>query len=114
MSDWRDITLPNSPLRRSFKFNASDNSYTIRTDQPNLVDCLSLNKAFLNSDRNSSSLWNGGDYVKVASIPLEVIEKWHKEEGINFYRANDEDKARLLNKLNDSTYNKFRTAKGVL
>lgn len=114
MSGWRDMTPPNSSLRRSFKFNPSDNSYTIRTDQPNMVDCLSLNKAFLNTERASSSLWNGGDYVRVASIPLEIIEMWYKDEGINFYRANDEDKARLLKKLNDGEYNKLRTAPGVL
>jgi hypothetical protein len=79
-----------------------------------MTDCLSLNKAFLNTDRASSSLWNGGDYVKVASIPLEIIERWYKEDGINFYRANDEDKARLIKKLNDGEYNKLRTAPGEL
>jgi hypothetical protein len=53
-------------------------------------------------------------WTKVASIPLWLIEKWKIEEGIDFNRWNEDDKARIMRKLNDPEYLKLRTRKGKL
>lgn len=111
---WEDFTFEGSHLKRKIKLDESEDKIVIQTFQPNLDDCLDLNVAWKNADRPTSSLWNGGDYVKVASIPLFLIEKWKNEEGIDFLRWNDDDKARVMKKLNDGDYGKLRTAPGAI
>jgi len=111
-NNWQTLSDdPNDPMKRKMKFDDVEKKLVVRTEQDNIQDILAMNKAWKNAERKSSALWNGSDYVKVASIPLEVIEQWHKE-GINFYRQSDEDKARISMKLNDSEYSHLRTAPG--
>lgn len=56
-----------------------------------------------------TSLWQGREYVKIAEIPLVLIDQWHKQ-GLNFYDPNDWPVIRKL--LNDSDWSKLRTAPG--
>ena len=113
MSGWQSLTNdPSDPMKRKMKWDSVEKRMTIVTEQENLQESLTMNKAFLNAERKSSALWNGSDYVKVASIPYEVLEKWYFEEGINFWRQSEEDKARISKKLNDGEYSYLRTAPG--
>jgi len=112
---WQKLTEdPSDPMKRVMKFDEMTGVMTVQSEQDNLGDILTLNKAWLNAERKSSSLWNGGDYVKVASIPEQLLERWYHEEGINFWRNNEEDKARIMKKLNDGNYSQLRTAGGNL
>jgi hypothetical protein len=76
------------------------------------TDLLALNASLRNRDNFSGSLWAGRSMVHVASIPLAELERWQKEEDINIWRNSDEDKAKLMRKLNDPAYAGFRTAPG--
>ena len=50
--------------------------------------------------------------MRVAQVPLALLEKWMVEDDIDFYRWNDDDKARIMRRLNDNDYSKLRTAPG--
>ncbi len=52
-----------------------------------------------------------GDFVKMAEIPLSVIEQWMKE-GINIF--DDNSKAAIRKKLNDPDYRYLRTTPGKM
>lgn len=60
---------------------------------------------------NSSSGWKG-DWHKVASIPLIVIEQWQKELGEDPLAKRN--RKWLIAKLNNSDFGKLRTKEGRL
>ena len=47
---------------------------------------------------------------KVASIPLVLVEKWLREEGLDIFNADHQK--RLMRKLHDPDYAYLRTLKG--
>ena len=47
---------------------------------------------------------------KMASIPLVIIEKWLREEGLDVF--NDDHQKRLMRKLHDPDYAYLRTLEG--
>jgi hypothetical protein len=109
---WEDISTPDSLVKRQMRLN-TDGRHSIEfKSEQDCSDILALNAAFANRDNASGSLWDGRSMVKVASIPLALIEKWQKEEDIDFMRFNDEDRVKLLAKLNDPQFKKLRTAPG--
>lgn len=111
---WHDMTIAGDGyLRTKARVNA-DNTVTVRQEQDpaHVAEVLEMNAALNNRDRRSTSLWDKQKFVHVARIPEELINKWQQEEGINFFRCNDEDRARLFAKLNDSDYKRLRTAPG--
>lgn len=57
----------------------------------------------------TSSFWKGRQYVRVASIPLKLIDQW-AQHGINFYDQNDWPIIKRL--LNSSEFEDLRTAPG--
>lgn len=114
MSHWETLaSAPNDPLKRKMHWDDMEKTMTFVAEQ-DVTEILTMNKAFLNADRNSTSLWGSGEYVKVASIPEAVLERWYHEEGIDFWRQSEEDKARIVRKLNDGEYSHFRTAPGTI
>jgi hypothetical protein len=109
---WEDVTTPGSPIRRRMRLNTA-NKHTIEFhSQQEYGDILKHNVDKRLADRSSSSLWNGQEWVHVAEIPLLELERWAKEENIDFFRWNEEDKAKIIKRLNDSGYSKLRTAEG--
>jgi len=52
------------------------------------------------------------DWQQVASIPTILIEKWYKEEGLEWW--NTAHTGRLLQKLDDPDLSKLRTGTGHL
>mgnify|MGYP003141661903 FL=1 len=115
MSGWQILSNDRSdPMKRKMRWDSMENKMTVVSAQDNLEDCLAMNKAFLNAERKTNTLWNGASYVKVASIPLQLLERWYHEEGINFWRQSEEDRARISKKLNDGDYNRLRTAPGKI
>ena len=50
--------------------------------------------------------------VKVASVPLFLIDKWRIEEGLDYF--NPDHQPALLARYNSNEYSKLRTAPGRL
>jgi hypothetical protein len=111
---WEDISNPDEGVMRRMCLDTSDRHKVVFHAHQMCDDVLEQNAAFRNLDNFSGSLWDGRDYVRVAQIPLVMLEKWAREDDINFYRWNEQDKARLMKRLNDPDYSKLRTAPGVI
>lgn len=112
MAGWEDFTFPGSSLRRRIKLDETENTIVVESDQLNMTEVLQFNAALRNAERKSSSLWNGEEYVRVASIPLEVVEGWRKEHGIDMLSGDPDMVAKGLSLLDDNDYVKLRTADG--
>jgi len=113
ISDPEEMTKRGS-LRTKIKMESDGKTITTRHEQDEdyIREMLEVNVALQNADRRSTSLWDNRNLVHVARIPEELILRWQIEEGINFYRCSDEDRARLFAKLNDGDYSRLRTAPG--
>jgi len=111
---WHDMTIAGDGYMRTKARINGDDTMTIRHEQDpaHVAEVLSMNVALNNRDRRSTSLWDNRNFVHVARIPEELIIRWQIEEGINFYRCNEDDRARLFAKLNDSEYRQLRTGPG--
>jgi hypothetical protein len=81
-----------------------DGTFTVWSTQEN-DPILEQNKAMLNHNDGWSE---SRDIRRAASIPLNLIEKWKREEGWNALDHNYFDK--LKAKLNDGDYAHLRTA----
>ncbi len=117
--NWQLVSDPEDMLNRGSlktKVKMESDGKTITTqyeqDEDYIREMLEVNVALQNADRRSTSLWDNRNLVHVARIPEELILRWQIEEGINFYRCSEEDRARLFAKLNDGDYNRLRTAPG--
>lgn len=108
---WEDFTFANSPMRRQIKIEGPN--ITTRVVQDNIVECLDKNMAEHN-EYTDGKFNDPSGYTKVASIPMWLLEKWKAEEDIDWYRWNEDDKVRILQKLNDVEYLKLRTRKGTI
>ena len=111
MIRWEDNTHEGSALRRRIGFDEVEKKIVTETEQPGIDEVLRLNQAFLNADRPSSSLWGGNAWVRVASIPLYVVEDL-MAKGLSFFDRNDLPRIKRL--LNSLEYEKLRTAPGRL
>ena len=111
---WEDVSLKDSGIVRRMRINPHGKKPIEWHVVQDCTEVLELNKALLNEDNFSGSLWNGSDWVRVAQIPLALLEKWMIEDDINFYRWNDDDKARIIRRLNDPEWRGLRTARGRL
>lgn len=61
------------------------------------------------AQQNSGDGWTPSkDMRKVASIPVVIIEKWMREEGVNIFDPNHADAVKRL--LNSNEYRYLRTA----
>lgn len=112
---WRDFTDEDSltGIKRQFGYDEATQKSIIKSWQPNMEDCLNLNTALYNLESsNSTSLWNGRDYVLVAKVPLWLIEKWRNEEGLDYF--NQDHQPALLARFNSNEYSRLRTAPGRL
>lgn len=104
-----DFTAPGSPIKRTMRFDETDQKLVFEATQPNLNEVLSLNAALRNADRASSSLWGGASMVRVGQIPVWLLEKWW-QEGVKW--SDPEGQKRIQAYLNDRDYEYLRTAPG--
>jgi hypothetical protein len=107
MRNWETVSDDGNPFRTRVRVNTVGD-VEVEYDQTNMREVLDVNVALQNAERPSSSLWGGRDHVHVARIPEELIHAWSRE-GINFYRWNEQDKARVMAKLNDPDFQRLRT-----
>jgi len=73
------------------RFHAHGDSFTVEAVQ-DTAPILDRNKAMQNAGKQT------GDLRLVASIPLIFIEKWAREEGVNYLRLDKQEFARLIAK----------------
>lgn len=72
---------------------------------------LDTNKELANDGTKGFS--TSGDFRRVASIPLIVIEKWMKEDGVNFFQLQGLERTKYLRrKLNDIDNRHLLTSAG--
>lgn len=57
----------------------------------------------------TSSFWQGRTWVKIASIPLVLLDKW-AQQGLNYH--NPDDWKIIKRMLNSAEYEDLRTAPG--
>lgn len=93
--------------RRVYMDTAQDN--VIVKSEQEYGSILALNRALYNAHTPGSPLWNKNQWVKIASIPLVLIDLW-KQRGLDFYDPNDWPI--LTRILNDSEWSGLRTAPG--
>ncbi len=113
-SEWEILSDPGDSIRRGIRMTDSGRGTIEFRSEQDCTDILEINQAFRNQDNSSGSLWHGKDWVRVAQIPFIVLDKWAQEEDINFLRWNEEDKAKIMRRLNDSEWSKLRTAPGKI
>lgn len=112
---WEDISLPGSAMRRQIGLDTTDHKIVTRVRQDNIQEILDQNQRMRNDHTDGQFNRNGPDgWTMVAQIPLWLLEKWRVEEGIDYYRWNEDDKARIMRKLNDTEYLALRTSKGKI
>ena len=97
MRDWETVSAPGNPFKITTRVAANGDIET-EYNQTNMSEILQVNTALQNEEKRSSALWNGRDHVHVARIPEEIIHGWARE-GINFYRWNEQDRARVRSKV---------------
>jgi hypothetical protein len=112
MLKFRDFTQPGSPIARQLGFDDTTGKTIIKSWQPNINECLALNKAWLNAERTTSALCPGDSMTLVARVPLWLIEKWKLEEGLDYF--NKDHQPGLLARFNSNEYSALRTAPGRL
>lgn len=100
-----------SSIRRRIFPSVRDGRDVICVEQTQDVEpIIKVNLETMNANGvGTTSFWQGREYVKVATIPLVLIDQWH-QKGLNFYDPNDWPIIRKL--LNDSDWSKLRTAPG--
>jgi hypothetical protein len=107
---WETVSEAENPFKTKMRI-ATNGDLEVEYDQTNMSEVLDINVALQNADRGTSSLWSGRDYVHAARIPNEVLHQWMRE-GVNFFRWNEQDRARVMQKLNDADFSKLRTDTG--
>lgn len=82
-----------------------DTDTTIISTTQDVESSLEKSKAMRN---DPSKPWKGEDMHQVASIPLVVIEKWLREDGIDVFNRDHWDAVKR--KLNSNEYQYLRTS----
>ena len=95
----------NGDVRYVGHYDESEDRMTIETVQ-DVSPYLEKNKAEI----LAGTINKKAPMRKMASIPLVLIEKWLREEGLDVF--NDDHQKRLMRKLHDPDYAYLRTLEG--
>lgn len=106
-----NFTVPGSPVARELIYDHAERKL-IEHAQQDVEPILVLNKALLNAERSTTSLWGDRTLVKVASVPMALLEKWGQEEGLWYW--DKEAMPKILARLSSREYEHLRTAPGRL
>lgn len=98
---------PFTGVTRTFQYDAASDSVTIGTQQ----DCTNLlddnNRQVIEAD-HTQQIKN--DWIKYASVPYVVIEKWKRELGINFMTTNPDEWRVVMGLINSRDWRKVKTS----
>lgn len=111
-SQWQDYGSTSRTIRRRMRIDPETSGLIIESSQE-CTEILAFNQALLNADRASSSLWGGNGYVRVARVPLILLEAWAKE-GLAIWNKDPDVQAKIAKRLSDHHYAQLRTAPGRL
>jgi hypothetical protein len=101
-----DITQPGDSVVTILHYDEGDDKLVCERVQ-DVEPILESNKALQNDGTAGYS--PSKDLRRIASIPLILVEKWLREEGINVFDRNHWPAVR--NKLNSPEYSYLRTSK---
>lgn len=98
---------PFTGVTRTFEYDSVSDSVTIGTQQ----DCTNLlddnNRQVIEAD-HTQQIKN--DWIKYASVPYVVIEKWKRELGINFMTTNPDEWKVVMGLINSRDWRKVKTS----
>ena len=97
-------------IKTETHYNDMEDQLVIKREQ-DVQPILDANKEMANDGTKGFS--KSGDFRRVASIPLIVIEKWMKEDGVNFFELQGPERTKYLRrKLNDIDNRHLLTSAG--
>ncbi|MFP5449871.1 MAG: hypothetical protein ACLGHU_14125 [Alphaproteobacteria bacterium] len=102
---WQPLWTSPGGVRTFFKDN-HDGTYTVMSEQ-DTDPILDQNKAMATHNDGWSE---SRDMRRAASIPMILVEKWKREQGVNVLRPEGEEFLKRV--LNDADYQHLRTAPG--
>ena len=109
MSDRRFFDYdPLTKITQYFHWDHETETYALESEQ-DVTAYLEQNKRLYNEDDFKRKGYKD-EMVHVAQIPLIVIEKWLREDGIDVY--NPDHKKAVMRKLNHPDYLYLRTTSG--
>ena len=91
----------------TFDYNAADDSITIGHHQ----DCAPIiddNKRQIIEADHSQQIKN--DWIKYATVPYVVIEKWKRELGVNFFSPDPAEFKKVMMLINSRDWRKVKTS----
>jgi hypothetical protein len=95
-----------SDIKESWHYDETEDRLTCYREQ-DVEPYLNRNKSEYDVDNKR---FKSETFNKVASIPNMVIEKWLREEGLDIFNPDHQERLRL--KLNDPAYRFLRTKPG--
>lgn len=110
---WDTLSSGKQPgVRRRMRLDPESSQMVFENHQ-DVTEILQLNQTFLNADRPTSSLWGGASMVRVAQVPVVLLEQWAKE-GLRWYDRDPAVQAKIAGRLSSNDYSELRTAPGRL
>lgn len=115
MSQWRSLNLPGDLLKRKMRLYEDGGvlKHHVRTEQYVKPIFEHNHEHNAREIEKSTSLWKDRSMVKVATIPLALIEEWRRE-GLDIFKGDPDVNAKIMARLNSKQYEKLRTAPGEL
>lgn len=100
-----------SGIKTYHDYDHSSRKTVLIREHDNVEPVLDANKAQFN-DGTMKAHGMKESFLKVASIPMIVIEKMRNEHGVDVFSDDPDQKKRLMKLLNDPEYRYLRTASG--
>ena len=98
---------PFTGVTRKFQYDPVTDDVIITTEQ-DCTDLLNNNERQVIEADHSQQIKN--DWIKYASVPYVVIEKWKRELGINFMTTNPDEWKLVMALINSRDWRKVKTS----
>ena len=98
---------PLTGVTRKFTYDHVTDGIRIETWQ-DCTDILDDNQRQVIEADHSQQIKN--DWIKYASVPYVVIEKWKRELGVNFYSPDPAEWKKVMMLINSSDWSKVKTS----
>jgi hypothetical protein len=106
-----DVLLDYDPLsgtRITMSYKHDSDDLVIKTEQ-DCTDIIEYNKRMVIEADHTQQIKN--DWIKYASVPYVVIDKWRREHGINFMTRDPDEWKKVMMMINSSDWSGVKTSK---
>src|SRR5687768_8650815 len=93
--------------RITMQYNHDNDSLTIKHEQ-DCTNIIEYNKRLVIAADHTQQIKN--DWIKYASVPNVVIEKWRREYGINFFTRDPDHCKKVMMMINSSDWSGVKTS----